>query len=165
MDGSCFPEGQGLGNKRSERGMGGRDPEERLWGGGRAVAGCVSRGGGGQRCRETVWRAEGGGGRQGGRGGELLKREDGLGSLGWALAGLQSGGLRGPWTGGSRRGGDGGSDGYLLDSVLASREVDGERVKPLVMMMTNCTEWRVEEGKKKGVEKDCKGELMLMNKN
>lgn len=49
--------------------------------------------------------------------------------------------------------------------VLASREVDGERVKPLVMMMTNCTEWRVEEGKKKGVEKDCKGELMLMNKN
>lgn len=134
-------------------------------GGGRAVAGCVSRGGGGQRCRETVWRAEGGGGRQGGRGGELLKREDGLGSLGWALAGLQSGGLRGPWTGGSRRGGDGGSDGYLLDSVLASREVDGERVKPLVMMMTNCTEWRVEEGKKKGVEKDCKGELMLMNKN
>lgn len=99
------------------------------------------------------------------QGGELLKREDGLGSLGWALAGLQSGGLRGPWTGGSRRGGDGGSDGYLLDGVLASREVDGERVKPLVMMMTNCTEWRVEEGKKKGVEKDCKGELMLMNKN
>lgn len=25
------------------------------------------------------------------QGGELLKREDGLGSLGWALAGLQSG--------------------------------------------------------------------------
>lgn len=85
---------------------------------------------------------EGRGWTAGWQGGELLKREDGLGSLGWALAGLQSGGLRGPWTGGSRRG-DGGSDGYLLDSVwsivLVTSEVDGERVKPLAMM-TESTE-------------------------
>lgn len=60
--------------------------------------------------------------------------------------------------------------GYLLDSVrstvrgtLVGMDVDGERVKPLVMVMPNCTEWCV--GVKKGDEKDCKGELMLMNKN
>lgn len=104
----------------------------------------------------------------------MLEREDGLGSLGWAgraLAGLQSGGLRGPWTGGDLDEGMGiRCAGYLLDSVrstvlgtLVGMDVDGERVKPLVMVMTNCTEWRV--GVKKGDEKDCKGELMLMNKN
>lgn len=164
MDGSCFPEGQGLGNKRSERGMGGRDPEETVGGGGgRAVAGCVSRGGGGQRCRETVWRAEGG--REGGREEESCWREKTAWGpwAGRALAGLQSGGLRGPWTGGDLDEGMGiRCAGYLLDSVrstvlgtLVGMDVDGERVKPLVMVMTNCTEWRV--GVKKGDEKDCKG--------
>lgn len=40
------------------------------------------------------------------QGGELLKREDGLGSPGWALAGLQSGGFARPVDGGisTRRG-------------------------------------------------------------
>lgn len=55
MDGSCFPEGQGLGNKRSERGMGGRDPEETVGGGEVGLLRVVSQevevdNGAGRRC-------------------------------------------------------------------------------------------------------------------
>lgn len=145
-----------------------KDPSEgwaagtlkRLWGGEVGLLRVVSQEvevdkGAGRRCGGP--RVDG---RVAGRRAAEERRRSGVPGLGTGRVAV--GGFARPVDGGiSTRGWDGGSDGYPLDSVrsvvLGSREVDGERVKPLAMM-TESTEWRVEEGKK-GVEKDCKGEL------